>query len=70
LVTLDGNHALGAKRQQRPGESAGTRADLQHRHARKRARRPADAGCEIEVEQKVLAERFLGDETVAANDVA
>ena len=29
-----------------------------------------DAGCEIEIEQKVLSERFFGDETVAANDVA
>jgi hypothetical protein len=70
LVALDRDHPLGAERQQRAGEPAGAGTDLQHRDAGERSRRPGDACSEVEIEQKILTERFLGDETMPANDFA
>ncbi len=55
---------------QRAGEAARPGADFQYRHACQRSRRACDARGEIEIEKEILSERFSGDETMAANDVA
>ena len=70
LVALDRDDPGGAERQQGARQSAGAGTDLQHRDAGERSRRPGDACGEVEIEQEILAERFLGDETVPANDFA
>ena len=70
LVALDRDHAAGAGRDERAGEPARPRPDLDHVHAVERTGRAGDARREIEIEQEVLAERFLGGETVPADDLA
>ena len=70
LVALDRDDACGAERQQRAGQSARPGADLEHGDAGERTGRARDAGGQIEIEQKILSERFLGGEAVAANDLA
>src|SRR6202030_4373190 len=64
------NDTGGAQRQQRAGEAAGSGPDLVHGGFRKRFGGACNAIGEIEVEQKILAERFFRRETVAANDLA
>ena len=70
LIALDRDHALGAERQQGAGKPAGAGTDLQHGDAGECFRRPRDACGQVEIEQKILAERFLGDEPMPANDFA
>ena len=69
-ITLHRNDASSPERQQRAGEAARPGADFQHRHPCKIARRASYARGEIKVEQEILSERFLGDETMPANDFA
>src|SRR5262249_17878474 len=70
LVALDRNHASCAERQQRAGEAARARPDLNDRHALERCGRARDTGCEIEVEKKVLPERAPGGQTVTTDHLA
>src|SRR5690348_11713481 len=67
---LDGDDASGVKREQRAGQPAGARADLDDGGIVERCGRARDAGGEIEVEQEVLTERFAGRQSVLANDLA
>ncbi len=59
LVALDGDDAFGAMHQQRAGQAAGAGADLDDRGLREVAGGPRDLAGQIEVEQEILAERFL-----------
>ena len=60
LVALDGDDALRAFGQQRARQSARPRADLDHGCALQRTAGTGDARGQIEIEQKILAQRFLG----------
>ena len=70
LVAFDRDHAGGAECQERARKAAGTRADLQHRHAGECSRGAGYARREIEVEQEILSEGFFGDEVMPANNFA
>src|SRR5262249_33873660 len=54
----------------RAGEPAGAGADLDHGHAGERTRGARDAAGEVEIEQKILAERFLGGKAVPSDHLA
>ena len=69
-VALDRDDAARAEREKRAGEPAGTGADFDNGRVLERCSRPRDAGGEIEVEQKILAERFACRKTMTADDVA
>ena len=58
VVALDRDHSSRALGEQRARQPAGAGTDLDHVDAVERAGRARDAGGEVEVEQKVLAERF------------
>ena len=70
LVLLDGDHAGGAFEQQRPGEAAGAGAYLDDGDLFERPRRAGDAPGQVEIEQEVLAEAFLGGEPEVADHLA
>jgi len=70
VVALDRDHPARARCQQRTGEPARPRTDLHDVDARERTRRAGDAGGEVEIEKKILAERLLGSETVSAYHLA
>ncbi len=70
LVALDRDDASGAQRQQRARQSAGTGADLDDGGIFERTRGARDPRGEVEVEQKILAERFACRQGMLANDVA
>src|ERR1700751_2834539 len=67
---LDRDDAFGAECEQRACQSARTRADLDDGGVVEWRCRARDARGEIEVEEKVLAERFAGRQSVLANDLA
>jgi hypothetical protein len=66
-VALHCGHA-GAAFEQRPGQAAGTGADLEHLGAVQLARHLGDAGQQLVVEQEILPQRLAGAETVFADD--
>src|SRR5262249_56143468 len=70
LGGLDQNDGGGPLGEQRGCEAAGTGPDLDHVDAVEWPRRARDPGGEVEVEKKILAERFPGAETVSADYVA
>src|SRR6185312_10838578 len=70
LVAFNRDDAPGAERQQRARQSAGTGADFDDGGIIERPGRPRDASREVEVEQKILAERFAGRQGMFADDVA
>ncbi len=70
VVALDCDHSSRALGEQCPRQSAGAGADLDHVDAVERAGRAGDAGGEVEIEEKVLAERFSCSETVPADHLA
>ena len=70
VVALDRDHAPRAGGEERAGQPAGAGSDLDHVDARERAGGARDAGGEIEIEQEILAERFLGGEAVPADHLA
>ena len=70
VVALDRDHPARAGCEQRTGEPARPRTDLHDVDAREGTRRAGDAGGEVEVEKKILAERLLGSETVSAYHLA
>ena len=57
-------------REDRAGQAAGSGPDLDHGRVLERPGRAGDAAGEVEVEQEVLAERFLGREAMAAHHIA
>ena len=63
VVALDRDDAARAGGKQCAGQPARTGSDLDHVDARERARCAGDAGGEVEIEQEILAERFLGVES-------
>ena len=65
IVALDGDDALRAVGEQRAREAAGAGADFDHGHAGERAGGAGYAGGEIEIEQEILAERFLRAQIVS-----
>ena len=70
LVALDRDDAFGAQREQRARQSAGTGADLDDGGVFQRPRGARDARGEVEVEQKILSERFARRQRVLLDDVA
>src|SRR6185437_11185980 len=69
-VPLDRDDVPCAEREQRAGQSARTGADLDHGCVFERARGAGDPRRQIEVEQKILAERFSGGQRMLTNDLA
>ena len=63
LVALHRDDALCAFQEQRAREAAGTGADLDHGAALERAGGAGDATRQVEIEDEVLAEAFLGAES-------
>ena len=70
IVALDGDNVPGAGGEQGAGEPAGAGADLDHGDAGKIAGGARDAGCEVEIEQEILAEVLLGAKLVTGDDLA
>ena len=68
-IALDGDHPFRALSEKRARQAARTRADLDDGDAGERPARPRDARGQVEVEQEVLAERFLRREPVALHDL-
>ena len=66
-VALDRDDALGAGRQDRSGQSARAWPDLEHAHSFERAGGPRHPACQVEVEEKVLSERFPWQEPMRAH---
>ncbi len=69
-VALDRENMRRAFGEQRAGQAAGTGADFENSDAVERSSRARDASGQIEIEQKILAERFLRGEVMTADDVA
>ena len=69
-VALHRDHLVRAFRQQRAGQAAGARADLVEHAAVFRAGGAGDLAGEIEVEQEILAQRFLRRQAVRGDHVA
>ena len=70
FVALDRDHLSRAVGEQRARQAAGAGADLDHGDALQRAARAGDAAGQVEVEEEVLAERFLRGEAVRGDDFA
>ena len=70
LVALDGDDLPRTRGEQRAGQPAGPRADLDDGDAVEVAGGPGDARREVEVEEEILAEAFDGRELMAGDDVA
>ena len=70
LIALDRDHPARAFGEQRARQSARARADLDHGRAVQGTGGARDAAGEIEIEQEILAERFLGGKTVPPDHVA
>ena len=60
LVALDCHDMLGAGSEKGAGQSAGTRPNLQNRHAIKIARSTGNFHRDVEVEEEILPERLFG----------
>src|SRR5205823_7671469 len=70
LIALDCNDPPGAVRQESACETAGPGADFHDRNACKRPSGAGNACREVEIEQKILAERFLGAQIVSPDHLA
>ena len=70
IVALDRDDAGGAERQQRAGEAARPRAYLENRRVSERPGGARNSLRQIEIEKKILSERFSRNETMSANDLA
>ena len=70
VVAFNGDDPLGAIHEQRPGQAARTRPDLDHRRLGKIAGRSCHLAGEVQVEQEILPERLLRLEPVALDDLA
>jgi hypothetical protein len=69
LIALDRNDLARALGQKGAGQAAGAGPDLDDRCLRERTRGPRDAPRQIEVEQKILPERFFRGKSMGGNDV-
>src|SRR5260370_42228548 len=69
-VALHRDDAARPQRQQRARQSAGTGADLDDHGIFERSRGARDPRGEVEVQQKILAERFASRQGMLANDLA
>src|SRR5262245_46656922 len=69
-VAFDRDYFARAFGQQRAGEPAGAWANFDNRYTVKRSGGARDARGEIEIEQEILTEGFLGGQFVPADDVA
>ena len=69
-VALDGDHLLGALRQKRARQAAGTGPDLDHGDACERPGGAGDLSGQVEVEEEVLPERLAGFEPVRRDHFA
>ena len=69
-VALDRDNATCTRREQCPRQTAGTRADLDHRDAGKRTRGAGDSAREIEVEEEILPEALVRDDAVSRDHLA
>ena len=58
LVALDGDHLPRARGEERAGQAAGSRADLDDGDAAEVAGRARDPRRQVEVEEEILAERL------------
>ena len=70
VVALDRDHPARTCCEERTGEPARAGTDLDDIHALEWTRRARDARGEVEIEEKILAQRLLGSETVSAYHVA
>src|SRR5262249_48837882 len=70
LVALDRDHLARACSEKRTSEPAPPGTDPDDVHALERTCRARDASGEVEIEEKILAKRLLGSETVSADDLA
>src|ERR1700749_2719651 len=68
-VALDGDHLLGALREQRTRETAGTRSYFDHDDAYERPSSAGDPPSEVEVEEEVLPERLAGVQSMRGDHV-
>src|SRR5581483_9386107 len=69
-VMLDGDDVRRPQRQQRTGQSARPRTDLDHGRVVQRTRGACNARGEVEVEQEILPQRFARRELMLADDFA
>ncbi len=69
-VALDRDDFASAFGEQRPGEPAGTWADLDNGRIGQGRGGARDAAGEIEIEQKILAQRFFRQEAMRAGHLA
>jgi hypothetical protein len=69
-VALDRSHVSGALQEKRPRQAAGSGSDLHHMRAGQRPAGARDAARQIEVEQKVLAERLSRPQPMGGDDLA
>src|SRR3974390_3335455 len=70
LIALDRDHLLCSLRQERAGEAARARSDLDDGDAGERPGCAGDLAGQIEVEQEILAKRLARVETVTRDDLA
>src|SRR6202023_23321 len=69
-VAFDGDHLRGALGEERAGQAAGSGADLDDADSVERPGRAGDAPGQVEVKQKILAERSFRGEIIGSDDVA
>ena len=70
LIPLDRDQVPGALKQQRAGQAAGPRPDLDHRARGKIATGARDAARQVHVEQEMLTQALARAQPVAGDDIA
>ena len=68
-VFFDCQHAAGAFGQQAARKATGAGADFQHVALREITRLPRDFGGQVQIQQKVLTQRFAGLQVVVIDDL-
>ena len=69
LVPFNAYHPFGSSRQQGAGKAARARANFDHRHACEVTGRTGDLRREVQIKEKILAERFFGRQTMPLDDI-
>ena len=69
-IAFDGDHFLCAVGDERAGQAARAGADFDHRDTFERTRRAGDPPGQVEIEQEILAEGFLGRQFMTADHVS
>ena len=70
LVAFHGDYAGGTRGQQGAGKAAGARTDLDDRRVGKIAGGARNAARQVQVEKKILSERFLRRQPMSRDDLA